>query len=94
MSIAQTSYGQLQGQVIDDIHVFRGIPFAKPPVGTLRWRAPNRRKLGTAFEKRLNSVPCAIQSTIPGDTGELIGIHTGKTSEDCLYLNIYTPSLD
>ena len=38
--IVETSYGKIQGQVRSDLHVFRGIPFAAPPVGERRWLAP------------------------------------------------------
>ena len=38
--------------------------------------------------------PCAIQTTLPGAVGELIGIATHETSEDCLYLNVWTPAPD
>ena len=94
MSLADTSFGWIQGRVENDIHVFRGIPFANAPTGELRWRAPQPPDSWGGVRETLEFGPCAIQSTIPGDTGELIGIHTGITSEDCLYLNVYTPGVD
>ena len=40
MTIAETTAGQVQGSEEGGLHVFRGIPFAAPPVGELRFRAP------------------------------------------------------
>ena len=40
--IAQIDSGKLQGTVIDDVTVFKGIPYAAPPVGEWRWRPPQR----------------------------------------------------
>lgn len=72
--------------------IWRGIPFAAPPVGGLRWRAP---RPAPAFEGRLEALAssgrCA-QMTTPLDQGE--GIEPGQLvgSEDCLYLDIYAPA--
>ena len=94
MSVVETSYGRLRGAQTDGVVVFKGIPFAKPPVGDLRWRAPEAPEAWPGILDAQAFGPCAIQSTIPGDVGELIGIATGDTSEDCLYLNVWTPGLD
>ena len=89
----ETSCGKLRGSVEDGVHVFKGIPFAQPPVGALRWRAPQLVAPWAGVREALEFGPCAIQSTIPGDVGELIGIATHETSEDCLYLNVWSPGL-
>ena len=94
MSVVETSYGRLRGAQTDGVVVFKGIPFAKPPVGDLRWRAPEAPEAWPGIREARAFGPCAIQSAIPGDVGELIGIATGETSEDCLYLNVWTPGLD
>ena len=78
--------GLLQGLRQNGISVFRGIPFAAPPIGDLRWRAPEPVipwegvKDASAF-----SLVC-MQSgeTVPG-------LGTEPMSEDCLYLNVWTP---
>ena len=92
MSEVQTSYGRLRGSIEDGVHVFRGIPFAKPPVAERRWRAPEKPDPWVGVLEATQFGPCAIQSTIAGDIGELIGIATHETSEDCLYLNVWTPA--
>ena len=94
MTVAETSFGRLRGVERDGVRVFKGIPFAKPPVGELRWRAPVAPEPWAGVRDALEFGPCAVQSTIPGDIGELIGIATGETGEDCLYLNVWTPSRD
>ena len=94
MAAVETSYGRLRGTQRDGVAVFKGIPFAKPPVGDLRWRAPVPPEPWPGVREALEFGACAIQSTIPGDVGELIGIATGDTSEDCLYLNVWTPGCD
>ena len=94
MSTVTTSYGRLQGELENGIHSFKGIPFAKPPVGDLRWRAPQPPEPWAGTRNATKFGSSAIQSTIPGTVGELIGIATGETSEDCLYLNVWTAGCD
>ena len=94
MSVVETSYGRVRGANEGSGHVFKGILFAKPPVGDLRWRAPVPPDPWAGTRDALAFGPCAVQSTIPGDVGELIGIATHEVSEDCLYLNVWTPKPD
>ncbi len=81
--------GVLAGAVENGAHVFKGIPFALPPVGDLRWRppqAPNKwrgERQATTF-----SLPCP-QPTQP-DRANGGGV-SGATGEDCLYLNVWAP---
>ncbi len=94
MATVETSYGRLRGHETAGVHAFKGIPFAQPPVGELRWRPPQAPHPWPGVREAVAFGPCAIQSTIPGDVGELIGIATHETSEDCLYLNVWTPAAD
>ena len=94
MAIVETSYGKVSGLDQDGLRVFLGIPFAQPPVGDRRWLAPVPPEPWNGAREAKDFGPCAIQSTIPGAVGELIGIATGETSEDCLYLNVWTPGCD
>ena len=84
--------GALVGEAIDGVNVFRGVPYAKPPIGELRWRAPQKpdpwpgERSAVAFEP-----PCPQPTNIDGKTANGGGV-AGVTSEDCLYLNVYAPA--
>lgn len=94
MTSVVTGYGKLEGLNQDGLDVFLGIPFAAPPVGKRRWLPPRPPEPWTGVRDAKSFGPSAIQSTIPGTVGELIGIAVGETSEDCLYLNVWTPACD
>jgi len=74
--------GLLQGTSEDGLTVYKGIPFAAPPVGELRWRAPQSPAKWDGVLKTDKFAPGPIQAW---------GAPAGK-SEDCLYLNIWTPA--
>ncbi len=93
--VVQTSWGAVEGAEVDDgrgpagdVHVFRGIPYAAPPVGDLRWRPPQPPAPWEGVRGALESgVPC--WQRITPDTsiysrGEI------DRSEDCLYLDLWT----
>ena len=74
--------GLLQGTAEDGLTVYRGIPFAAPPVGDLRWRAPRPAAKWDGVRQANKFGPSPIQ-----------GSGTGSSmSEDCLYLNVWTPA--
>ena len=83
--LVRTADGALRGFYRDGAREFLGVPFAAPPVGPLRWRPPMPTARWTGVR----------QATRPGDvcaqTGSSTGLPTTSTSEDCLYLNVYTP---
>ncbi len=89
-----TSLGTLQGAEDDGCAVFRGVPFASPPVGDLRWRPPEPMPPWDGVRDATEFSASAMQRQIPGDVGDLIGIPAQTQSEDCLYLNIWTPACD
>lgn len=72
-------------------HVWRGIPFASPPEGDLRWRSPRSPAAWEGTLEALEYGPSCIQFAPPGGgrDGASAGSVTG--SEDCLYLNVYAP---
>ena len=75
----QLTYGQVSGvELDDDVTVFRGIPFAAPPVGDLRWKAPQPPIPWTGVRVANTFGPACMQR---GDR---------LMSEDCLYLNVWT----
>ncbi len=84
----KTSAGLLQGSAIDKttIRTFKGIPYAAPPVGDLRWQAPRPAVPWQGVRAATAFGPACAQAHIFGD------INFKETSEDCLSLNIWTPA--
>ncbi len=75
-------------------HVWLGLPFAKPPVGELRWRAPRPAQRWEGVREALAFGPSCSQygSRFAGDDSVPEGAPAGQ--EDCLYLNVYAPRTD
>lgn len=94
LSVIQTPKGSISGYMSGDISVFKGIPFAAPPVGELRWKAPQSAKDWKGILKCEKFSASPIQNKpVPFMmwTREFI-TPPGNLSEDCLYLNIWTPA--
>jgi para-nitrobenzyl esterase len=89
--LVETAMGKLAGLRKGDVLSFTGIPFANPPVGALRWRMaePNAPWAGIRDATRFG--PICLQSAIPLEA--LTGGVPSEQSEDCLYLNVWTPGL-
>lgn len=93
--IVKTGQGSVSGQLDPTTHVFsfKGLPFAAPPIGDLRWRAPRPPQPWTGVRDGSHFAPSCMQR-VHGDflpwTSEFL-VH-GKVSEDCLYLNVWTPN--
>ena len=96
---AKTENGWVEGPPAADPRVtaFKGIPFAAPPVGENRWRAPQPCENWEGVRKCYAFAPISMQE-IPG--GDPDNIYTREwhvdseipMSEDCLYLNVWTPA--
>jgi para-nitrobenzyl esterase len=85
----ETKNGAVEGTTEQDgIRVFRGIPFAEPPVGDLRWKPPQPVKNWRGVRQSNKFGPRAMQRAIFGD----MNFRSGGISEDCLYLNVWTPA--
>jgi para-nitrobenzyl esterase len=82
---AKVTGGEAQGVVTEGISVFKGIPFAAPPVGNLRWKAPAPVQTWTGIKNADAFGPACMQA--PNSMG-----NTAPVSEDCLYLNVWTPA--
>ncbi|WP_034256518.1 carboxylesterase/lipase family protein [Adhaeribacter aquaticus] len=81
--------GQVEGSVEKSgIRSFKGIPFAAPPVGELRWKAPQPVKNWQGVKKTTQFGPRAMQLPLFGD----MNFRSNGVSEDCLYLNVWTPA--
>jgi para-nitrobenzyl esterase len=83
-----TTCGTLEGIYESGISVFKGVPFAQPPVGDLRWKAPQPVTPWQGVRQAKEFGPNPMQENIFGD----MNFGTKKMSEDCLYLNIWTPA--
>jgi para-nitrobenzyl esterase len=73
----------------DGVRSFKGIPFAQPPVGDLRWREPQPVKNWTGARNADDFGPACMQRLSPGAD---YWIRAKSMSEDCLYLNVWTPA--
>lgn len=84
--------GRLTGVTQDGVDRFLGIPFAKPPVGPLRWKPPVAPAPWTgARDATRFALPCYQKTDPDGVTANLGGV-SGQSSEDCLYLNVFAPA--
>ena len=88
-----TSDGALEGRTENGISRFLGIPYAAPPVGPLRWRAPEPAVPWSGIRDAGEFGLSAPQSVV-GGLQKLIGISGGPTGEDCLFVNVWTPAED
>jgi len=86
----KVSEGLLQGtfEPATGIRSFKGIPFAQPPVGELRWKPPLPPKNWKGVRQADKFGPRAMQRALFGD----MGFRSNGMSEDCLYLNVWTPA--
>jgi len=85
----RTQAGMVQGTVDDGLAIYKGIPFAAPPLGDLRWRPPQPPAPWTGVRNADKfALGCMqIPLVLPA-----LGIESFPVSEDCLYLNVWTPA--
>jgi len=86
------SYGNIRGVTNGNVHCFRGIPYAAPPVGELRFRAPQPPLPWKGDRPCTQFGNAAMQGSL-GEMAEMIGIAAGPMDEDCLTLNVWTGGL-
>jgi para-nitrobenzyl esterase len=86
----RTANGVVEGRRVQPsgVRIFRGIPFAQPPTGELRWREPQPVKNGEGVRQALDFGPRCMQAVVFDD----IRYRSNGVSEDCLYLNVWTPA--
>src|SRR5271163_2393000 len=85
--------GKLEGDDQGGLIVFKGIPFAKPPVGALRWLPPEKPASWTDVRDARRFGAAAPQNQLMLSALAAMVVE-GEQSEDCLSLNIWTPALD
>jgi para-nitrobenzyl esterase len=85
--IIPTESGAISGASEGGLNVYKGVPFAAPPVGDLRWRPPVQAAPWAGTRKADAFAPACMQTgvSMPGETPPAV-------SEDCLYLNVWTPA--
>ena len=76
------------GRQPSGVRVFKGIPFAQPPTDDLRWREPQPVKNWRGVRQATKFGPRCMQAPVFGD----MGFRSDGMSEDCLYLNVWTPA--
>jgi para-nitrobenzyl esterase len=88
----ETRFGRIRGRELGGIRVFRGVRFARPPLGPLRFQPPEPPEPWTGTEEAIRAGAAAPQYALPW-FGWLsaAGVPPG---EDCLSLNVWTPGLD
>jgi para-nitrobenzyl esterase len=90
--VVETTSGKIEGVFRKGLYVFRGIPYAAPPVGTRRWLPAEPCEPWGGVRSAKEFTPTAPQP--PMDIPFLEPPKKQPQSEDCLYLNIWTPGLD
>lgn len=93
--VIRTTSGKLEGTREADLFVFRGVPYAEPPVGDRRWLPPQPKKRwkGIRSAKAFGAVAPQHEQA-PTEFARAYLTVPGERSEDCLFLNVWTPGLD
>jgi para-nitrobenzyl esterase len=89
--IVETQCGELEGVFEENLYAFKGVPYAAPPVGDLRWLPPQPVKSwqGVRPAKKYGTIAPQSVMALPG-----LAEKPEPQSEDCLFLNIFSPGLD
>lgn len=88
--VVDTQFGKISGRQNGNVYQFLGIPYAKPPVDSLRWKAPQNPEYWPGIIQTTDFAPvCPQKKFVQGETSFTI-----EGDEDCLYLNIWTPKID
>ncbi|MCZ6713567.1 MAG: carboxylesterase family protein, partial [Deltaproteobacteria bacterium] len=90
--LVETLQGKLEGVQEDSLQAFRGVPFARPPTGVLRFHAPEPSEPWVGVREASRFGRAAPQTKAGFDL--FSGFDVGEQGEDCLYLNVYTPAAD
>lgn len=83
--VVQTAQGPVEGATTGDVIAFKGLPFAAPPISALRWKPPAAPSSWSGVRKAVDYGHSCLQPA--SKYGQI-----ADQSEDCLYLNVFTPS--
>ena len=92
LSVVKTDAGVVSGTLKEDIHIFKGIPFAAPPIGDLRWKAPQpvQHWSGVKVCDKFSASPMQASPAPFSMWTEEFLIPKEPITEDCLYLNVWS----
>lgn len=88
--VVEAPAGAVRGEAAGELNVFRGVPFAAPPVGALRWRPPAPLQPWAGVREARDFGPACLQPR-PAPGG-IYASELPQLSEDCLTLNIWAPA--
>ncbi len=92
--VVETDNGRLQGVRRNGVHVFRGVPYASPPIGDLRFRPPRPAEPWQGIRPAISWPDSCVQEEREDFAPLRWYRSTMPQSEDCLYLNVFTPAPD
>jgi para-nitrobenzyl esterase len=93
-TVVRTRSGDIEGTFEDQQYVFKGVPYAAPPVGNLRWLPPQPVQPWTGIRSAREFGRICPQNQLPGAAAIASLAINEPQDEDCLSLNIWTPNLD
>ncbi|MBN1692519.1 MAG: carboxylesterase/lipase family protein [Dehalococcoidales bacterium] len=93
-AIVTTKNGKLEGYTQDGLYVFKGVPYAAPPVGSLRWLPPQPPESWSGVRPAKEFDAIAPQNAMPFKAPGMFAFDEQLQDESCLFLNIWTPGLD
>ncbi len=91
--VIETKSGKIEGNYQEGLYIFKGIPYAVPPVGERRWLPPEPVKPWKDIRQAKAFAAAAPQNPMPGRIIEAFNVDEPQ-DEDCLFLNIWSPGLD
>jgi para-nitrobenzyl esterase len=92
--IANTAYGKIEGIFENGQYAFKGIPYAASPLGERRWLPPQRHEPWDGIRPAVAFGKVSPQNALPLPVMPSILAMNEAQSEDCLFLNIWTPGMD
>ena len=91
--VVKIDSGELQGVLADGVISFKGVPFAAPPLGELRWRPPQPVSTWTGVRQATDFAADCMQGRFGPPPTAAVGAPAPRApSEDCLYLNVWRPA--